>query len=57
MGMDKTFDAQAAEARIIAKWQQAGAFKAGAKQIARRELLHHAAAPECDGRVACGPCV
>ena len=32
MGMDKTFDAQAAEARIIAKWQQAGAFKAGANK-------------------------
>jgi valyl-tRNA synthetase len=32
MGMDKTFDAQAAEARIIAKWEQAGAFKAGANK-------------------------
>ncbi|MBN2759319.1 MAG: valine--tRNA ligase, partial [Rhodobacteraceae bacterium] len=32
MGMDKTFDAQAAEARITAKWLDANAFKAGANK-------------------------
>ena len=30
MTMDKTFNAQDAEARIYAKWEEAGAFKAGA---------------------------
>jgi valyl-tRNA synthetase len=30
MGMDKTFDASAAEARISAAWEAAGAFRAGA---------------------------
>ncbi len=30
MAMDKTFDAAAAEPRIYAKWQDAGAFRAGA---------------------------
>jgi valyl-tRNA synthetase len=30
MGMDKTFDAGAAEARIAAAWEAAGAFRAGA---------------------------
>ena len=30
MSMDKTFDAAAAEPRIYAKWEEAGAFKAGA---------------------------
>lgn len=30
MAMDKTFDAITAEARIVAQWQEAGAFRAGA---------------------------
>jgi len=30
MAMEKTFDAQEAEARLYAGWQQAGAFAAGA---------------------------
>ncbi|WP_432449151.1 valine--tRNA ligase [Aliiroseovarius marinus] len=30
MAMDKTFDASASEARIYAKWESSGAFKAGA---------------------------
>lgn len=32
MAMDKTFDAQAAEERIAAKWEDAGAFRAGANK-------------------------
>jgi valyl-tRNA synthetase len=32
MAMDKTFDAQSAEARIYATWEQAGAFVAGANK-------------------------
>ena len=30
MNMDKSFDAQAAEARISAEWERTGAFAAGA---------------------------
>ena len=30
MAMDKTFDARAAEARLYAAWEAAGAFAAGA---------------------------
>ncbi|HAR53953.1 MAG TPA: valine--tRNA ligase, partial [Roseovarius nubinhibens] len=30
MAMEKTFDAAAAEARLIEAWEQAGAFRAGA---------------------------
>ncbi len=33
MAMDKTFDARAAEARIAALWEEAGAFRAGANKL------------------------
>ncbi|QPM90132.1 valine--tRNA ligase [Pseudooceanicola algae] len=46
MAMDKTFDAAAAEARIYAAWEDAGAFKAGAN-----------AKPKADGSPAESFCV
>ena len=57
MPMEKTFDAAAAEPRIYAAWEQAGAFRAGANASRARDLLRDDPAAERHRRAACRPCL